>query len=38
VLQKNNVPVIHITFIFGAIILLSICILSFKRLRQSQHM
>ena len=35
VLQKNNVPVIHITFIFGAIILLSICVLSFKRLRQN---
>ena len=35
VLQKNNVPIIHITFIFGAIILLSVCILSFKRLRQN---
>ncbi len=34
-LQKNNVPVIHITFIFGAIILLSVCVLSFKRLRQN---
>ena len=34
VLQKNNVPVISIAFIFGGIILLSIGILSFKRLRQ----
>ena len=35
VLQKNNVPVVSITFIFGCIILLSIGILSFKRLRQN---
>ena len=34
VLQKNNVPVISIAFIFGGIILISIGILSFKRLRQ----
>ncbi len=37
VMQKNNVPVISITFIFGGIILFSIGILSFKRLRQSQR-
>jgi MFS transporter, LPLT family, lysophospholipid transporter len=34
VLQKNDVPVIHITFIFGAIILIAIGLLSFKRLKQ----
>ena len=37
VLQKNNVPVISITFIFGGIILLSIGILCFKRLRQNSR-
>ncbi len=37
VMQKNSVPVINITFIFGGIILFSIAVLSIKRLRQSQH-
>jgi LPLT family lysophospholipid transporter-like MFS transporter len=37
VMQKNNVPVISITFIFGSIILFSIGILSIKRLRQGLH-
>lgn len=36
VMQKNHVPVISITFIFGGIILSSIGVLSIKRLRQSQ--
>lgn len=38
VMQKNNVPVISITFIFGGIILFSIGILSVKRLRQNPRM
>lgn len=38
VMQKNNVPVISIAFIFGGIILFGICILSIKRLQQNQRM
>ena len=34
-MQKNNVPVISTAFIFGGVILFSIGILSFKRLRQN---
>ena len=34
VLQKNNIPVISIAFIFGGIILFSIGILSFKGYQQ----
>ena len=37
VMQKNNMSVISITFIFGSIILFSIGVLSIKRLRQSPH-
>jgi LPLT family lysophospholipid transporter-like MFS transporter len=37
VMQKNGVPVISITFIFGGIILLSIGFLSFLRLRQKEY-
>ena len=37
VMQKNNVPVITCAFVFGSIILFSISILSFKRLRQNTH-
>lgn len=35
VMQKNNVPVITSAFAFGGIILFSIAVLSFKRLRHS---
>ena len=34
-MQRNNVPVISTAFIFGGVILFSIGILSFKRLRQN---
>jgi LPLT family lysophospholipid transporter-like MFS transporter len=37
VMQKNNVPVISITFIFGGIILFCIGALSVLRLRQKAH-
>ncbi|HSF70973.1 MAG TPA: lysophospholipid transporter LplT, partial [Methylotenera sp.] len=36
-MQKNNVPVISITFIFGGIILFCICALSILRWRQKAH-
>ncbi|HSI24493.1 MAG TPA: lysophospholipid transporter LplT [Methylotenera sp.] len=37
-MQKNNIPVISITLIFGGIILFCIGLLSIKRLRQSQRL
>ena len=37
VMQKNNVPVITCAFVFGGIIVFSIGILSFKRLRHNMH-
>ncbi len=37
VMQKNNVPVITCAFVFGGIIVFSIGILSFKRLRQNMY-
>ncbi len=37
VMQKNSVPVISITFIFGGIILFCIGVLSFIRLRQKEY-
>ena len=37
IMQKNNVPVITCAFVFGSIILVSIGILSFKRLRQNMY-
>lgn len=37
VMQKTNIPVLSITFIFGGIILFSIGMLSSQRLRKSKH-
>lgn len=37
VMQKNNVPVITCTFVFGGIIVFSVGMLSFKRLRHNMH-
>jgi LPLT family lysophospholipid transporter-like MFS transporter len=38
VMQKNHIPVVNITLIFGGIILFSIGMLSIKRLQQSQRL